>query len=112
MLESDKRYYDRVGYYSKIEGLKNIITEEKISSEAISINLSSVGMAFIMKDNQIEIDDMISFTLYLDNIPYESMAKVIRVRKAGEYFEIGIEFINFNNRFYKGIKDYLKNFDI
>lgn len=87
------KYYDANGIQKKFD--------DPVQLDVINLSLSGFG---IVSATEFTSDMTLEFTLYLEDIPYPVMTKIVWDKKTGNLYKYGVEIIGHNNMFFRHLK--------
>lgn len=112
-MHTESRVHHRINYREKINIFQYYNNSGNLVKLAVPIEMVvfdvSLGGLGVLSDKSLENGSVIEFTLYLENIPYAVLSKIVWVDNNGKYFKYGLEIIGHNNMMFRHLKKFTLN---
>ncbi|WP_026893624.1 PilZ domain-containing protein [Clostridiisalibacter paucivorans] len=103
-----KRVHSRIMYSTRLECYRyyenNELKRYNPPMELIMFDLSLGGIG-VISEEYLKIGNVLMFTLKLNIMPYQVMAKVVWTYKIGHMYRSGLEFVGMPNGLVREIKE-------
>lgn len=111
--QHEQRTHERIGYRTKLQvyqyyNMNGILIKPKepIEMEVFDISLGGIG---VISYKDIPGHATLEFTLYLEEIPYQVMAKIAWTQHNLVFFRYGLEIIGHNNMLFRHLQKFVNN---
>lgn len=106
----DNRCHERIPYRSKINVYRYynmngvlVTPDEPIELVIFDVSLSGLG---VISQQAFSGQATLEFTFYLEDIPYQVMAKIAWSKHNHIFFRYGLEIIGHNNMLFRHLKEF------